>query len=274
MGMTLPEQFEAFRLWFERHRRDSWTPVVVDGDGDPRASKFSGTAWLDEGEDWPHCPLCGEAMALFIQLDLSSAPQVHPALNSGLFQAFLCINMEKCVYGPSLGEPWATNHLFRVVESTAQGHAAIAPAGTAAATSIPPRTISGWEHADDFPSTVDGEERFGLRWGENTNFGQYEDVGEHIVCEDPKAMIPATLDDYWDLLPQASGGEKLGGWAAWANVYTDYPQCPDCGQTMDHMLFQFGYSGFVPVMFGDGGVGHILFCSQHPKNMAYVWQCG
>jgi hypothetical protein len=121
MALTIPTKFGPLRPWFERHRRDGWTPVAVDGDGDPRGSKFAGAAWLVEGEPWPRCPLCGHAMALFIQLDLGVVPRVHPGLAGGLFQAFLCVNMDECVCGPSVGDPLAANHVLRVLDPGTDG---------------------------------------------------------------------------------------------------------------------------------------------------------
>ena len=76
------------------------------------------------------CPVCDRPMALFAQLDLATAPTVlHPALASGLLQAFFCIDMD-CVHGTQEGDPFATNHLLRVIDPAGDsGSAGRAPAG-------------------------------------------------------------------------------------------------------------------------------------------------
>jgi hypothetical protein len=267
MPLEIAAEFEPLRPWFERHRRDAWSARVTDGDGDPKGSKFSGAAWLADGEAWPVCPLCGKPMALFLQLDLATAPRVHPQLTAGLLQAFFCVDLEACVYGPWCGDAFAPNHLLRVIDPQTPGRPATAPADSEAATALAPRMIVGWDRFDDYPSLTDAETRLGLRHGELT------DEGDAVLCDDPPVEIDADIDAF-EALPQARAGEKLGGWPAWANIYTDYRPCPECGREMDWQLFQFGGDGLVPVMFGDGGVGHLVCCRDHPHVMAYPWSCG
>ena len=43
---------------------------------------------------------------------------------------------------------------------------------------------------------------------------------------------------------------------------------------MDVMIFQFGCSGYIPIMFADEGQGHIVCCPDHPDVLAYPWTCG
>jgi len=94
-----------------------------------------------------------------------------------------------------------------------------------------------------------------------------------LICVDPPFSTQATLEEFFTM-PWARGGEKLGRWPGWVNVTTEYPKCPKCGRRMDVMVFQFGYAGYVPIMFGDGGQGQIVSCPDHPYVLAYPWTCG
>ena len=94
-----------------------------------------------------------------------------------------------------------------------------------------------------------------------------------VVCSDPPVSIKAKLKEFFTM-PWSRGNEKLGGWPGWVNICTQYPDCPECGWRMDSIIFQFGYEGFIPIMFGDGGQGQIVCCPDHPTILAYPWSCG
>ncbi len=263
MSVTLPTKFASLAPWFERHRRDCWLPTVCDGDGSATDSKFSGTPWLTEGEAWPTCTQCGGAMALFLQLNLSTAPElVCDRVGKGILQAFICLESD-CIHGREEGNPFTETHLIRLIDPTMQAGDARAPAsaGSSAADVIPSRKIIGWERVDDYPSMAEAEE-MGLAFRK-----------KQVECAEPVFSVPATLKEFFTL-PWARDNEKLGGWPGWANVVTAYPNCPECGLRMDRMIFQFGYSGYIPVMFGDGGQGHIVCCPRHKQLLAYPWTCG
>ena len=264
MAVSLIDKFKPLEPWFERHRRDCWLPRVEDGDGNPKGSKFSGSAWLLPDEPWPACAICGNPMALFLQLDLAAAPHpLHPSLTSGLLQTFFCIDMD-CVHGPDEGDPFAKNHLLRVVDSGRQGgRSERAPAGSDAASEIPSRVIIGWERADDYPSLAEARLECGL---------EHDHTGV-VTCDDPLFSVKAKSKEFY-AMPWARNGEKFAGWPGWANITVDYPNCPECGRRMDLMIFQFGHEGFIPVMFGDGGQGQLVCCPDHARVLAYPWTCG
>ncbi len=82
-------------LWMEHHRRASWKPVTVAGDGPGTASKFSRAFPGSIAEDWPECPTCRVPMQLLVQLALDTLPpEIGPSLGEGLLQFFACLRSE------------------------------------------------------------------------------------------------------------------------------------------------------------------------------------
>lgn len=264
MAVELIDMFKPLEPWFVKHRRDCWLPIVEDGDGGSTDSKFSGSPWLAEGEEWPACAGCRGPMVLFLQLDLATVPvPIRDRIGIGLLQAFFCLEAD-CVYGPEEAEPFTGTHLLRVVDPAgAPGASRSSPPGIS--TDIPVRRIVGWERVDDYPSMAEAEEL-----GLDMVYGKPDD---HIVCKELAFSVVGNLEEYFTM-PWARDNEKLGGWPCWANVCTVYPECPECGRRMDFMIFQFGYEGHIPIMFGDGGQGHIVCCPEHPRVLAYPWSCG
>lgn len=81
----------------------------------------------------------------------------------------------------------------------------------------------------------------------------------------------AILDDIlMDKLHQ--GGDKLAGWASWVQ-FPEYPNCPICDELMNQFVFQIESLDNVPYMWGDAGVGYIVQCPQHKKEVAFLSQC-
>lgn len=264
MSVGLIKKFKPLAPWFARHRRDCWLPIVEDGDGDPGESKFSGTPWLTPSEQWPPCGNCQRSMALFLQLNLATSPGPLPKrLGTGFLQAFFCVDSD-CIHGPEEGDPFTRTHLLRVVvPSIERGSQPPPPPSNNPDEGIPARRIVSWEKVDDYPSMAEAEEELGLA----------HDVKDQVVCSNPPFSVGAQLEEFFTM-PWARNNEKLGGWPGWANVSTAYPDCPTCGRRMDLMIFQFGYQGYIPIMFGDGGQGQIVACPEHPHILAYPWTCG
>lgn len=261
MPVALPEKFAALAPWFDRHRRDAWLPVVEEGDGE--GSKFGGAPRLAAGEAWPACGRCNRPMALFLQLDLAAAPdpKLRARLGNGLLQCFFCTDVD-CIHGPEEGDPFTPTHLLRVVDPREASVQATAPGGEDPSAEIPTRRIVGWDRVDDYPSMTEAEE-----------LGLEHEISDRLVCKNPPVAIPAKLKEVFEL-PWARDNEKLGGWPGWANISVAYPECPTCGRRMDVTIFQFGHEGHIPIMFGDGGQGHVVCCPDHPHALAYPWTCG
>lgn len=224
--------------------RKAWIPVASDGDGDIRASKFAGAAWLSQSEQWPRCQNCSQPMELFLQLNLDELPeQIGNEYGEGLMQLFYCAKTETiCESLISAWEPFSKATLVRLVQPEGEPHAETRPGRE---DSFPPKLIVGWKEADDYPIWEEGK-YLGIEMDE----AQWEELGN---------------DDF----PRP--GDKLAGWPLWAqNV--DYPNCPACGDQM-RLVFQLDSYDNLPFMFGDAGTGHITQCRAHKSQVAFSWAC-
>lgn len=100
------------------------------------------------------------------------------------------------------------------------------------------QAITGWEAVDDYPNPEEAS-----------------DLGCEL-SEDPS-------------YPQT--GDKLGGWPYWVQG-VEYPQCPECGETME-LVFQLDSEDHLDHMFGDTGCAHVTRCKNHPHQLALGWAC-
>lgn len=221
-------------------RRPCWIPRVEDRDGEPRASKFSGTAALPAGESWPLCPNCTLPMQLFLQLNAADLPDGFKApWGEGLLQFFYCTTSDPpCEADCEAWEPFAKSTLLRIVPATAATEGAPLPG-----TGFPAKLIVGWERMDDLPD-----------YQELADLGFPEEDGEEIS----NSGYPRE-------------GDKLAGWPYWVQS-VEYPQCPECGSGMK-LLFQIDSYKDLPYMFGDAGCGHVTYCGKHPHVLAFGWAC-
>jgi uncharacterized protein YwqG len=208
-----------------------------------RSSGFGGRAHLPEGVEHPVCPNCAQPMPLLAQLALSELPDDARPEGSGLLQVFYC---SQAPVGSDMPcdvdlEGWAAFSKAHCVRLVPDGPGQPSPAGIP----HPDRRVVGWSPIQDYPN---GEE---LR-----------DLGLAIS------------DSVWDALGEADiprSGEKLGGWPNWIQG-VEYPNCPECGNTMG-LVLQIDSDQNVPVMFGDMGIGHVTQCKAHPRVLAFAWAC-
>lgn len=235
--MDIPDSLRAFK-------RTACQPQTADGDGPPTASKFGGTPWLAPDEDWPKCGACGNPLQFFVQLNLDDLPVSY---GSGLLQFFYCTHGESadaiCEVEREGWKPFSPGSVVRIVQ----------PVGPPRTVGIlrfdrpfPPRLITGWTAVDDYPEWEEAESSHGI-------------------------VLP---DDVWDELYEAGfplTGDKLGGWPSFIQGI-EYPNCPDCGDTM-RLVFQVDSRDHVPYSWGDRGRGHITQCARHPHRLAFGWAC-
>jgi uncharacterized protein YwqG len=98
--------------------RRVWKPVVENKDGSILASKFSGSPFLETGEEYPHCRNCNKPLQLFVQLNLNELPdQIGGEFGEGLLQLFYCTNQEPlCEVECEAFLPFAKSVLIRIVQ--------------------------------------------------------------------------------------------------------------------------------------------------------------
>jgi hypothetical protein len=225
--------------------RTAWIPEVVEGDGPPLASKFSGAPALGRDEEWPLCGNCGRPMQLFVQLNAADLPEAEASrLLGGFLQLFYCTSSEPlCEVDCEAFFPHSRSTLVRLLPATSvrSEYGAASLAGM-----FPPKRIVGWKAATDVPGGDEGG-----------------DLGLELSDEEAES-----LDEAGRVPLQ---GEKLGGWPSWIQG-VEYPSCRRCGQRME-LLFQIDSEKNLPYMFGDAGIGHITQCREHRDEVAFGWAC-
>lgn len=267
--MELDELLERLQPWFNRNSRPAWRPVTEPGESPLILSKFSGTPWLPSGEEWPRCRNCGEPIAMFLQLDLDELPEeLGQPFGSGLIQFFYCINLKSgCEQTSDSWSPFSKAHLIRIVQPDRPGRTDLTPLFES---TLPSRTITGWDRFDDKPGFEEYEEN-----GLTIEHEQGSDDTQHLKVDCPElglseiSLAPLPSDD--DPFDRCSPGDKLAGWPHWIQS-PEYPDCPECGLRMQ-LLFQIDSGQNLDYMFGDTGCGHITQCPSHPNVLAFGWAC-
>jgi uncharacterized protein YwqG len=249
--------------WLAKHRRPAWKPIVELGDGPPTASKFSGMPWIGADDAWPNCGHCGQALQLFLQLNLHALPaELGRPFGSGLLQLFYCCRRQ--CQGNGGWEPFGDD-LSRV--------RIVHPKGAGLPSRVPDRDgyfaakrITGWTRFTDLPKPCEHGE-LGLTYTYNDKDGTVK-----LQCAEFDVAFEAMRsDDLAETIANSQLGDKLAGWPAWIQNVA-YPQCPRCGRRMAH-VFQVDSAHGVPFVFGDAGCGHITQCLEHKAVVAFGWSC-
>ncbi|GIQ84143.1 hypothetical protein KIPB_005586 [Kipferlia bialata] len=68
-------------------------------------------------------------------------------------------------------------------------------------------------------------------------------------------------------------GLYIGGWFNWCQG-EEYPDCPECGQTMNGTVLNIESLAVIDLMLGDCGTAQICQCPTHERQMTMVWACG
>jgi uncharacterized protein YwqG len=233
--MSIPAELEKLK-------RTAWVPRVEDGDGDAKASKLGGIAWIPTGDAHPICPNCEKPMQLFVQLDVASLPEPARFGASGLLQLFYCTTSEPlCEVDCEAYFPYAKSVVARRVDGSKPG----APSTATVDKALAPKRIVGWDAQPDYPN-----------WEERSNAGvELDDAVDEEVSE----SYPLS-------------GEKLHGWPHWVQG-VEYPSCKQCDATMG-LVLQIDSSGLIDYQWGDLGCAHLTQCPEHPDSLAFGWACG
>lgn len=225
--------------------RVAYVPRVEDRDGAPKDSKFAGTPYLSDDEEWPACRNCGKPLQLFVQLNSASLPEdLADAYGPGIVQLFYCVSTDPhCESECGPGSPFSECILARRIEPAVTSRVREEPR------SLPmwqPRRIVGWEPEADLPHPLELR-RLGIK-----------PTGEER--------------DELDARKNPLIGEKLGGWPLWVQD-VEYPSCPTCSEPME-MVFQLdSLEKHLPYMFGDVGCGHLVQCRNHKDQLTFGWAC-
>ncbi len=224
-------------------RRSAWIPNTREGDCAVTDSKFSGIAFIPDGDTWPRCGNCEQPMQLFLQLNARDVPgEAKSLLTHGILQLFYCTNSDpQCDVECEAFFPFSKAHLARVIEEGPHRNVSSSPVRDA----FPARAIVGWSAVVDVPN-----------WEEAESLGAELADGEADLLSDSGMPVD---------------GEKLGGWPLWVQGI-EYPNCPKCDERMT-FLFQIDSDRNIPFLLGDAGVGHVTRCKTHPEVLTFAWAC-
>ena len=276
-------------------KRKAWKPLVKEGDGDLKSSKFGGKPWLNSDEDWPTCPNCSKPMRFFLQINLEEIPsQLEGKFGKGILQFFYCANRERTehkqppegVYSVtawSLGtgttyitdkgcdgdcydeKPFPGNQLVRIIQPYGIAKEFEIPHTQGCDLSInpdngqfPAKVIINWQELDDYPKR-EGLGDYPNDWEEPENLNIVLSVNDWDFLYDSDMYYPEI--------------DKLAGWPRWVQDDT-YPDCRICNQKMTNFIFQLISYGNIQFMWGDCGIGYVLQCPTHQEEVAFLWQCG
>lgn len=228
----------------ESYRRKAWKPIVADGDGSLLNSKFAGTPFISQDEEYPLCLNCDKPMQLFLQLNLIELPVAAlDQFGQGLLQLFYCTNEKPlCEVECSAFFPFAKSVLARIIKPEDIVPPFKKPSFGG---KFPPKLITDWEETDDYFNWEEGES-LGIELAESV----WEEVNE--------AGYPR-------------GGDKLFGYPMWIQGI-EYPDCPTCGEQM-RLVFQIDSEDNLPFMFGDVGCAHLTQCKTHKEQLTFGWAC-
>jgi uncharacterized protein YwqG len=230
------------RIWAETEsrvaafRREAWKPVCEAESDGGRQSRFGGAPLLAPGSDWPACGRCARKLPFLLQVAAAELPEAaRDRFPKGLLQLFFCTRCFRW-------EPFTNATLVRVLPSADELEAAPETAG---AQPFPLRAIVGWERAGDYE--IPGDD------------GAAE-------CELDDLQIDSMYEAGYPLQ-----GDKLFGTPYWVQD-PDPPPCSRCSRPMAHLI-QIDSNENLDLMWGDAGVAHVFWCSDHQDVLALVWQC-
>ncbi|MEO0491714.1 MAG: DUF1963 domain-containing protein, partial [Cyanobacteria bacterium J06659_2] len=265
----------------ERFKRLAWKPIVKEGDGDLRSSKFGGKPWLGADEGWPLCPNCDNPMRFFLQINLAEIPEaIRSKFGQGILQFFYCtyettiehdhstpntsvmsgnlqtgvvhyIEHQSCL-DPS---PFSRHRLIRIVQADGVSGVFEVPEtvcqlADSSEGGFPPRRIVGWQQYDEYPGYAD-----------------YENLRRADVS------LSDDDDNYIQAVAESPEIDKLAGWPLWIQD-VEYPACPTCQQPMNQLVFQLASDDNIPFLWGDVGIGYLLQCPEHTDQITFLSQCG
>jgi uncharacterized protein YwqG len=247
---------QTFAAWRAKHARPAWRPVCVEGG--TSLARFGGSALLGR-ESWPSCAGCRIPMQLLLQLPLASLPP-NVVRGDGTLQLFYCSRDDgRC----ETWAPFSGAQLVRVVREPLIDVAS--PLGSEA---LRMRSVVSWNEFADYPH-VEEHERLGLLYEHD-----FDRKLVRATCAELGIDISDLDQDVAELISDAEAGDKLGGWPFWIQQ-AEYPSCPLCARQMA-FVFQIDSGDIVyppDRMFGDGGIGHITQCPDHPEVLAFGWAC-
>jgi uncharacterized protein YjbI with pentapeptide repeats/uncharacterized protein YwqG len=289
---------------FKPLKRTAWKPITVKGDSDLAVSKFAGKPWINPGDSYPMCEYCQTPLRFFLQLNLSQLPEsLDRQFGDGLLQLFYCTNHESDCDGCDIFliqnvQPTETPLQYEMPDVIFDSMSALIEG------EFPAKQIASWQAMDDYPNSYDHQspikflDEFGFDETEFTTIvntpninsnerlfkfdeGEFELYANYINPNDSsqpnvdlkkRMMRVNTVIDFMGLTRISPlEGDKLSGHPHW-HQSEGFPNCPDCDQLMDQLIFEFASGDNIPYLWGDCGTGYILQCPECKDQVTFIHQ--
>jgi uncharacterized protein YwqG len=226
------------KVSLQKYKREAYFPVFEDGDSNLIDSKFGGTPFMQQGENWPICQ-CGYPMEFGVQINLDNLPFNRGELGNGLLQLWSCSQFDICdCYSiitriiPIIGIQVLVSDISKMTCRSSE--------------IFPAKRITGWTREDDYPYLEEIEE-------DDLNEEIWDELDERAAWEYPESE------------------DKIGGWPCWRQ-HVKYPECPICQEEMTTLLLQIaGGSKNHKWDFDATGIGYIHQCPSHKDQVRYVY---
>lgn len=214
-------------------------------------SKYFGTAWLNNDEEWPCLDDSGEIPSICVlQLNISTLPEEYKVKlgGEGLLQFFF-------QYEDGF---WGEDSLVRKITDFSNGRFVEQPIESGVG-KYTEKTIIDWKPSNDYPHL----EEFGM-------FGENEEV-KKILNDYEEDEISKLIEEKY----QCIQGDKLGGWPFYTQGIEDFGDFIfqiDAGCFFDGKKFPANAEG----LFASDGTGHIFInqSDEHDSEFVFNWACG
>ena len=281
--------------------RSSWSPVHRPRDDSDssearrRDTKFGGNKpFRPDNFWWPICDECNAHKAFVCQINIADLPPLlreHIKLSSGLFQLFYCLEcmplncfkdvhiIKKADLVPSL-QSFAAEEVVRrkiyyrkTLPSTlinyVEDYTENVPLHEVCGDKLEENVVEDWSMvSSELPNTQEfiDIETFAeeIKRKADINEAQFQTLVDLLSDEPDATLEPKGVTT-------ARSGVKLGGWVRWCQG-VEYPECPDCGITMDVTFLQLEEDAVYEFGWGDCGTGHVTLCPQCGRP-GLQWAC-
>lgn len=214
-------------------------------------SKYFGTAWLNNDEEWPCLDDSGKIPSICVlQLNISTLPEEYKVKlgGEGLLQFFFQYE----------NGSWSEDSLVRKITDFSNGRFVEQPIESGVG-QYTEKTIIDWKPSKDYP-----------------HFEEFSDFGENKKIQ--SILKKHDVDEITELLEekyQCIQGDKLGGWPFYTQGienFGDFIFQIDAGCFFDGKKFPANAEG----LFASDGTGHIFIneSDDHDGEFVFNWACG
>ena len=225
--------------------KECFKPIVEidESNVEYSGSKYFGKAWLANDEQWPTNE-AGDYLIFVLQLDIATLPETYKNElgKTGLMQLFFDFEYE--------GET-----LTRIVYPDNNG-------------SYHEQPLNNSDYTDYYIEGEKAQQKIIKAWKSFQDFPHNQEE----LSEDLHELYEELMESEESLELSAFDGDKLGGYASWAQA----------GYSSEKLLFQLGAGDLVqnrsleshaPNLFASDGTAHVFY-NKEDKSFEFDWACG